>query len=71
MDSRADTLYTSQILQGYQDMYGAAPDWKARLAQYRVDDVLVPPKAPLAQVLAQDPSWRLAYHDRKSVVYVR
>jgi hypothetical protein len=71
MDSRADTVYTVSILEGYNTMFQAAPDWQEKLAEYRVDDVLIPRQAPLAQVLAQDSAWRLAYRDSQGVIYVR
>jgi hypothetical protein len=70
MDSRADTLYTTRILNGYEDMYDAHPDWNTLLHQYGVQTVLIEPNAPLAQVLAEDHSWRLRYHDDQSIIYV-
>lgn len=69
MDSRADTLYNNQILNAYLTMDVAAPGWQATLRRYRVQVVLIPRAAPLAQVLAEDPHWRLRYHDAMSVLY--
>jgi hypothetical protein len=71
MDSRADTLYDNRILNGYLTMYTASPGWRKTLNEFHIQDVLVEHKAPLAQVLALDPGWRLAYHDAESVLYVR
>ncbi|GAC1332929.1 MAG: hypothetical protein NVSMB22_25120 [Chloroflexota bacterium] len=71
MDSRADTLYGKRILQGYLDMYAAQPNWRSQLHTMGVQTVLVQPTAPLASVLAQDHTWRRAYHDRVAVVYYR
>lgn len=71
MDSRADTLFNDRILNGYLTMYDGAPGWRSTLRRYHVDDVLIEPSAPLAQLLAQDRGWRLAYHDRSSVLYTR
>jgi hypothetical protein len=71
MDSRADTLYSSAILNGYLDIYAARPEWKTRLNQYHVQDVLIEDSAPLSQVLALDGNWRLVYHDSLSVLYTR
>jgi hypothetical protein len=70
MDSRADTLYNKTILDGYLNMYTASSGWQNTLKQYRIQDVLIEPGAPLAQTLAQDKTWRLAYHDSSSVLYV-
>jgi hypothetical protein len=69
MDSRADTLFNNRILRGYVSMYDAAPAWRATLTHYRIQDVLVERDAPLAQVLALDPHWRLTYRDSVSVLY--
>lgn len=71
MDSRADTLYTTPILRGYLAMYGGSPEWKSDLDRYGIQDVLIERNAPLTQLLAEDPSWRLAYHDQLSVLYTR
>lgn len=69
MDSRADTLFNNRILHGYLSAYAAKPDWRTVLRDNHVDLVLVERTAPLAQVLAQDPGWRLDYGDSASVLY--
>jgi hypothetical protein len=71
MDSRADTLYHTRILDQYLSVYAAGPQWKSILNSYRVDGVLVERGAPIAQVLAENRGWRLAYHDDLAVLYVR
>lgn len=69
IDGRAQTTFDSRILRDYLVAYDAAPHWQSVLSRYHVEDVLVPPAAPLAQVLAADPAWSLVYHDRVAVVY--
>jgi hypothetical protein len=71
MDSRADTLFNNRILRDYVTMYSVAPGWRSTLTHYRTGDVLVERDAPLAQALALDSRWRLAYRDRESVLYTR
>jgi hypothetical protein len=71
MDSRADTLYTRKILQGYLDIYTAAPDWKQTLNQYRIQTVLIERGAPLVQVLALTKGWHLRYQDSMASLYSR
>lgn len=71
MDSRADTLFNNRILRDYVTMYGAGPGWRSTLQRYRIQDVLIERGAPLAQILALDPRWRLAYRDQESVLYIR
>jgi hypothetical protein len=71
IDGRADTLYDSRILNAYLDAASAGPHWQKVLNGYGVQNVLVEPGSPLAQVLAQNPGWRLAYHDTTAVLYTR
>lgn len=71
MDSRADTLFDNAILSGYLTMYDARPGWRSTLNRDRIQDVLVERTAPLAQVLALDPHWRLVYRDFESILYTR
>jgi hypothetical protein len=71
MDSRADTLFNNRILRGYLTMYDARPGWRTTMNRYRIQDVLVERDAPIAQVLALDPGWRLVYHDSVSILYTR
>lgn len=71
MDSRADTLFNDHMLRAYVAIYGAAPDWRSLLRSYHVDDVLVEPAAPIAQVLALAPGWQRVYHDSYAVLYTR
>ena len=71
MDSRADTLFNNAILRDYLTMYAGKPGWQSVLQQRRVDLVLVERTAPLSQLLALDPSWKLLFHDRLSVLYER
>jgi hypothetical protein len=71
MDSRADTLFNNRILRAYVAMYDVRPGWRATLNHYRIQDVLVERTAPIAQALALDHGWRLAYRDAVSVLYTR
>jgi hypothetical protein len=71
IDGRANTLFDATILDAYLRIYGASPEWKRDLAQYKVDTVLVDPGAPLAQVLSLDSSWRRIFADQMAVVYTR
>src|SRR5436305_14662857 len=70
MDSRADTLYNTAILNGYLNIYGARPGWKSVVRKYGIQDVLVESNAPISQVLARDAQWRLVYRDKVAVLYV-
>lgn len=71
MDSRADTLFTNNILAGYLRAYSAQPGWEQTLALNNVQIVLVERTAPLAQVLARDPRWYVAERDPLAVLFVQ
>jgi hypothetical protein len=71
MDSRADTLYTASVLNGYLDMFNAAASWSSDLQEYKVQTVLLPPRAPLLRVLQGDKHWRKVYADSDAMIYTR
>lgn len=71
MDSRADTLFDSRILNAYLTAYSGSPGWQSVLRKYDVQNVLIERDAPLAQLLALSKGWRLVYHDRICVLYTR
>jgi len=71
IDGRANTLFNTRILHDYLTAYDGTAGWKRVLNRYRTANVLVDPNAPLAQVLAGDPGWRLVYHDGTSTLYTR
>lgn len=71
MDSRADTLFSARMLHAYDAIYAASPNWKSMLRTYHVQDVLVEPAAPIAQVLALSSGWHRVYHDSSAVLYTR
>lgn len=71
MDSRADTLFTTGILRGYLQAYAGKPGWSAMLDRTGIGTVLVETNAPLAQLLALTPGWKLAYKDRIAALYTR
>jgi hypothetical protein len=55
----------------YADVVFLHPDWRAQLDRGDVDYVVFDRDAPLANALAVDTGWRLAYHDSVAVIYVR
>lgn len=71
MDSRADTLYNTAMLDAYLRLYSGSSGWQGLVSHYGIQDVLVESNAPLAQILAENRHWRLAYRDSLSVLYTR
>jgi hypothetical protein len=71
IDGRANTLFDTRVLGDYLAAETGQRQWRHVMDEYHVGNVLVPPTAPLAQLLAQDSAWRLDYHDRTAVLYTR
>jgi hypothetical protein len=71
IDGRANTLFDTRILSAYLDIYTAAPDWQQRLSAYRIDNVLVDPGSPIAQILALNAQWKRVFKDSTAVLYTR
>jgi hypothetical protein len=69
IDGRANTLFDTRILSDYLAAYGAEPRWRSVLASYHVQNVLLPPEAPLSQAMALDPAWHRLYRDATAVLY--
>jgi hypothetical protein len=70
IDLRWD-FYGAKLSKEYGSTHEAAPEWRADLDESCTTDVLLPPRAPLAQVLALETGWRLIQADRLSVTYER
>jgi hypothetical protein len=64
-------LMGDPLLNQYEDVVSLRPDWKAVLDQYKVDYVVYNRGEALANVLATQPDWSLAYQDSVTVIYVR
>lgn len=64
-------LMGDPLLNEYEDVQTLRPDWEQILDKYHVDYVVYNRGEPLANVLALDPRWTLAYQDPVAVIYVR
>ncbi|HLQ60704.1 MAG TPA: hypothetical protein VK131_02470, partial [Candidatus Acidoferrales bacterium] len=64
-------LMGDDLLNRYQDVQTLRPNWQQVLDDYQVDYVLYNRGEALANVLAIDPAWKLAYQDEVAVIYVR
>jgi hypothetical protein len=58
-------------LRRYAEVESVRPDWQTELRRDGVDYVVFNRGAPLANALAVDPNWRVAYEDAVAVIYVR
>ncbi|HEV2476280.1 MAG TPA: hypothetical protein VGX22_07035 [Candidatus Dormibacteraeota bacterium] len=64
-------LMGDPLLNEYEDVQTLRPDWKQILDRYQVDYIVYNKGEPLANVLADEPGWTLAYQDSVAVIYVR
>jgi hypothetical protein len=59
------------LLNQYEDVVTLRSDWKTVLDQYQVDYVVYNKGDALANVLATQLDWKLAYEDSVAQIYVR
>ena len=71
IDSRADTVYDTRILAEYLKLYAAHPGWRHVIRKYDIRWILVESGAPVVQLLANAPRWRVAYKSSKAILMVR
>lgn len=64
-------LMGDPLLNEYESVQSLQPDWKQILDKYRVDYVVYNKGGALANLLATQPDWKLAYEDSEAVIYVR
>ncbi len=64
-------LMGDPLLNQYEDVQTLRSDWKQVLDQYQVDYIIYNKGEALANVLATQPDWTLAYQDSVAVIYVR
>jgi hypothetical protein len=71
IDGRANTLYDERIYNHYVALMGASPGFRALLARYRIDYLLMPVSAPLVTALQRPPdAWITVYQDRTAAILV-
>lgn len=70
VDGRAD-VYGDTFLEEFVHTYRAENDWRDVLRRFHVNTVILPPHAPLAILLQEEPSWQTAFGDQQAVILVR
>jgi hypothetical protein len=68
IDGRAEVYFNAGYSE-YHAIEALQPGWEERLRQWKVDTVLLPPNAALAQALTTKRDWRLVYQDELAVVF--
>jgi hypothetical protein len=64
-------LMGDPLLNQYEDVQTLRPDWKQVLDRWKVDYIVYNRGEALANVLATQSDWSLAYEDSVAVIYVR
>jgi len=70
LDSRYEVAYPDGIVKQIFDFYDARPTWRATLAAYPTDAVLIPRDSPIAGLVAET-GWQHVYTDRQFEIYAR
>ena len=69
IDGRAD-VYGDAFIYDYISIYQTEPGWEENLTNQAVHTVLVESNAPLANMLRQSTSWKIAYQDSASIIFI-
>jgi hypothetical protein len=69
-DGRTD-FYGPSFVEDRLRVWNACPDWAAILARDRVNAALLPIDSALATVLRERSDWKLVYHDRIALLFVK
>jgi hypothetical protein len=64
-------LMGDPLLNQYEDVQTLRPDWQQILDRYGVDYIVYNKGEALANVLADEPDWKLVYQDSVAVIFVR
>ncbi len=70
IDGRAD-MYGDQFIFAYTRVYSAQADWEKTFQSSGVKIVLVEPGSGLAHAMRGASSWRIAYQDSASILFIR
>ena len=70
VDGRND-MYDQQILEDYDAIKAAAPDWEGLAASYGVEALLLQPTAAVTRGPAAAAGWCEAYSDGQQILLLR
>ena len=62
-------VYSDDIVESYQHIYYAYPDWQQLLDQSPTTLVLVEPDSELAVAMQETSTWGIVYQDTQSVIF--
>jgi hypothetical protein len=64
-----DDFYGQDFEQKYLDLMTMKYDWERYLGQYKIDTIVLSPKAGLATVIKESRNWRVVHDDTVAVVF--
>jgi len=71
IDGRYEVAYAPSLLVEHEDFYRHRTGWRAMLARYPTDLVLVPKGVPIEPAMRTESGWRLVYEDDAATLWVR
>jgi hypothetical protein len=71
IDSRYDMVYPQNVLEDYFDFFFDGPRAAAVLDGYPHDFVLIPPRAPVRELMERRRDWKLIYSDPTALLFAR
>src|SRR3546814_2004780 len=70
LDDRFD-MYPTALVEGYLELFGGRPGWRAQLEKVGADVVVWRADAPLTQLLIADEAWRTVALDERWATFCR
>jgi hypothetical protein len=70
IDGRAD-IYGDEVIEDFVTVWRVRPGWDEVLEKYRIDWMLWPKTAAVAQLLRASPAWQVTYEDKQAVLFTR
>lgn len=71
MDGRYETVYSDQVTKEYFDFLNGRENWDVFLRRHPHDMVLLKYKSRTHLLMLREPSWRVAYSDQWSILFLR
>lgn len=71
MDGRYETVYDKTLIREYFDFSAGKDGWDVFLKKYPPDLVLIKPFTRIYYLLLKNPSWKVGYQDKQSVLFIR
>lgn len=71
IDGRYETIYKEEVCREYFDFLAGKENWKTFLQKYPHEMVLIKKNTRTHLLMLQEPSWKLAYADEASVLFMK